>query len=203
MPIYSFDKHQEFNNIDKIPDFRSDEEKLNSPLSLYNHQSNDIAYAERTAEELINLSGAWITVFKRRRASNRDDVWEEDPDPTYKNGIKIKGMFAPEPAEITLSRFGVDVENNVTIHFSRSNVMKLFNKAMIAEGDVLLVPHNTMTVVQNIDLRDGPGNRVEKFRVLKSSDTGNFKYRWLYWTVVAQNITGDETIDVTFNKDHA
>jgi hypothetical protein len=203
MPIYNFDPHQEFSTIDMISDFRSDDEKLNSPLSLYNHQNVDIAYAERTVEEMINLAGAWVTVFKRRRTSRRDEVWEEDADPTYRNGIKLKGKFAPEPAKITLSRFGVDVENNATIHFSRANVIKLFGKHMISEGDVILVPHNTMTVVQNTDLREGPGNRIDKYRVLESSDTGNFRYRWLYWTCIIQNITGDETIDVSFNKEHA
>ena len=69
---------------------------------------------------------------------------------------------------------------------------------MISEGDILLIPHNTMAVTQNTDLRDGPGNLIERFRVINGFDTGNFKYRWLYWSCLCENITGDPTIDVTF-----
>lgn len=196
MPIYNLDKNQQFNNIDRQPDFRSDEEKLDTPLSIYNHDSEDLAWAERAASELMNIAGAWITVYKRKRnAGNKDDVWEEDPDPTYKNGVKIKGRFVPQPAETMLSRWGADVKNLVTIHFSRANVIKLFGTEMIAEGDVLIVPHNTLSVTQTVDTREGIGNRIDRYRVIKSSDVGNFKYRWLYWAVIVQNLTGDITIE--------
>ena len=204
MPIYDFDPHQEFSSIDKMPDHRSDDERFNSPLSLYNHQSADIAYAERMADELINLSGAWITVYGRKHnEANRDDVWDEDADPTYGKGTRLKGKFIPAPAEITLTKWGVDVPNQTTIHFSRTNVLKLFGKRMIAEGDVLVVPHNTLTVTQSTDMRDGVDNRIDRYRVIKSSDVGNFKYRWLYWACLVQAITGDQTIDVEFSKESA
>lgn len=202
MPLYDFDPHQEFISIDKLPDLRSDQERLNSLLSTYNHQSNDLSYAERLAEEIINIAGAWITVHPRQRNhANKDEVWEEDADPVYGNGVKIKGKLVPEPTAIQLTRWGVDTPNKTTIHFSRAVVLKAFGKRMIAEGDVLIVPHNTLTVTQSTDLRDGPMNRIDSFRVLQSGDTGNFKYRWLYWSVVVENLTGDLTIQVDQRRD--
>ncbi len=204
MALYNFDPHQEFVSIDKLPDLRSDAERLNSPLSSYNHQSPDIAYAERLAEEIVNISGAWITVFPRQRNhANKDEIWEEDADPVYGNGIKLKGKLVPAPTAIQLTRWGVDTPNKTTVHFSRANVFKTFGKRMISEGDVLVIPHNTLAITQSTDLRDGPMNRIDSYRVLQSGDTGNFKYRWLYWSVVVENLTGDQTIQVDQRRDQS
>jgi hypothetical protein len=204
MAIIDFDFHQQFDTRDKLPDHRSDGEILNSPLSSFNHDSSDISYAERLAEEIVNVSGAWITVFKRNRnVGGGDKVWDEDSSPSYDKGRKLKGYFEPSPAEILLSKWGVDVENKFQIHFSRSSVLQTFGINMISEGDVLIVPHNTLTVAQNVDLREGIGNRLDTFRVIKSSDTGNFKYRWLYWSVLCENVTGDESIQVEFRNERS
>jgi hypothetical protein len=200
--IYNFDPHQQFSNIDKLPDHRSDSEQLNSLLSLFNHDNPDIAYAERTAYELINVSGAWITVYKRARdVGNKDEVFEEDANPKYVNGVRLKGFFVPEPAKTVLLKFGADVENETIVEFSRANVLKLFGRKMISEGDILIVPHNTLAVVQSTDSRDGPLNRIDTYRVLGAYDTGDFKYRWLYWSVKVQNITGDPSIQVDFRSE--
>lgn len=197
MGIYNFDPHQQFSSIDKLPDHRDDGDRLNSPLSLFNHDSMDLAWAERQAEELINLSGAWLTIFKmNRKTGNRDEVWDEDADPTFRNGKKIKGWFAPKPAEAMLKQFGVDIENDATIFFSRANVLQQFGKEMIAEGDIIIVPHNTLHPAQSTDSRDGPMNRIDTYKVMKATDTGNFKYRWLYWSCSCQNILGDPSMQV-------
>lgn len=204
MPLYNFDPHQQYSSIDKIPDTRTDEERLNPLLALYNPDSMDMAYAERSADELINLSGAWITVYKRnRKTGHRDEVWDEDADPTYKLGVKMKGLFAPAPAEILLTKFGVDIQNQTTVHFARTAVLKQFGLEMIAEGDVLVIPHNTLTVTQNTDARSGPLNRMDTFRVIKSSDTNNFRYRWLYWSCLVENLTGDVSIQVDHRNEQS
>jgi hypothetical protein len=201
MAIHNFDFGQKFSSIDKLPDHRNDAQKQNSLLSSFNHDSPDIAYAERLAEELINLSGGWITVFQRtRNHGNKDEVWEEDADPTYKAAKRLKGYFTPAPAEIQLTRWGVDTPTQTTVHFARSSIYKEFGKRMVSEGDILVVPHNTLTAAQAPDLREGVRNRIDRFRVIKSSDTGNFKYRWLYWSCLVENITGDETIDIPFTN---
>jgi hypothetical protein len=191
MSIINFDFNQQYDTRDNLPDYRSDEEKQNSLLSTYNHGSPDISFAERQAEEIVNISGAWIEIYPRTRSDRRDEVWEEDADPTYLAPKKLKGMFEPEPAEIEIKKWGVDVENETTVHFSRASVLRLFGRRMIAEGDVLIVPHNTLAVTQFTDLRQDKGNSIDTYRVIKSSDTGNFKYRWLYWSCLVQNISGD------------
>lgn len=204
MSLYNFDTHQQFVSIDNVPDMRSDEEKINSMLSVYNHDNNDIALMERQVEELINISGAWSTIFKRvRNGANRDEIFEEDADPTYQRGIKLKGMFVPQPAEAQLTRWGLDIQNQTTIHYSRAIVYKTFGKLMISEGDIIIIPHNTLTAAQVTDLRDGVGNRMDRYRVIKSSDTVNFKYRWMYWSCLLENLTGDKSIDVDFSKEFA
>lgn len=196
MTIHNFSTQQQFTTVDKLPDHRTEIEKQQTLLSVYNHDNPDIAYAERLAEEIVNISGAPIMVYKRRR-NQRDDVWEEDADPTYKNRQMIYGRLLPEPAEIQLTRFGVDVPNTSTIVFARSVVLKQFGNRMISEGDVLIVPHNTLIGTQFTDIRDGSAdNRIDQYRVVKSGDTGNFKYRWLYWSCVVEAVTGDKTIDV-------
>jgi hypothetical protein len=202
MPLYNFNDKQQFISIDNIPDFRSDEEKVNSPLSIYNHDSNDLAYAERLAEESINISGAWVQVYKLGVNSGKDDVWEEDADPKYERGIKLKGFFAPKPVETQLTKFGIDIENHTTIWFSRAVVFKTFGSKMISEGDVIVVPHNTMAIVQS-DVRAGVGTRMDRYRVLNSADEGNFKYRWLYWTCILENLTGDIDLDVQFARENS
>lgn len=196
--IYNFDGSQQYATNGQ-PDFRSDAEQLNSPLQSYDPNNPDLAYAEKQAQEMINLAGAWITVYKRlRNELKKDEVWEEDADPSYGTPIKIKGVFSPSPAEIKLTRWGVDVPNQFDISFSRANVLELFGRNMIAEGDVLVVPTNTLAITQNTDLRDGADNRLDMFRVVKSVDAGSFKYRYLYWLCTVMALTGDRTVDVIF-----
>jgi hypothetical protein len=197
--IYDFSDKQQFTSLDKLPDHRSDAEQQNSLLSIFNHDNPDIAYAERLAYEWINISGAWLTVFKRtQNRGNKDEVWDEDADPTYYKGVKLKGYFIPQPAENALTRWGVDTPNQTTIHFSRANILHIFGEKMITDGDVIVIPHNTLTVTQNNDLRSGIGNRMDRYRVIKASDTGNSRYRWIYWTVQAEVILGDKSINVEF-----
>jgi hypothetical protein len=199
--IHDFNFQQSFSNIDDLPEHRTEAEKQLTELSVYNHGSPDISYAERLAEEIINISGAPIMVYKRGR-NPLDDVWEEDADPTYERGLKLKGWFTPEPAEISLTRYGVDVPNKTNVVFSRATVLKQFGNRMIAEGDILIVPHNTLIGTQFTDTRDGSAdNRIDQFRVIKSGDTGNFKYRWLYWSCNVENVTGDSTIQVDFRNE--
>ena len=194
MPLYNFDPHQEFISIDQVPDHRSDAERLGSSLNIYNQQKPDIGYAERYAEEMINVSGAPIIVLKRN-TEVKDDIWEEDADPTYKNDIKLRGIFTPPPSEAEVTKWGLDSKNEIKVHFSRANVLRLFGERMIAPGDLLIIPYNTLSILQNTDLRTGPGNRMDRFIVKEATDSGNYHYRWLYWSCMVENITGDPTID--------
>lgn len=196
MTLHNFQTGQEFISIDKLPDFRTDDEKAFTPLALYNHDNPDIAYAERLAEETINISGGWITVFQRTdNKGTIDEIWDEDPDPTYKNGTKMKAYFVPEAPNIELTKWGVDSPVKSTVVFSRAILLKEFGKRLVRPGDVLEVPHNTLSPIQTstpLNSRD----KMDKFRVLNAADEGNFRYRWLYWKCVVENLTGDITIQV-------
>ena len=197
MGIHNFQSTgQEFISIDKIPDHRSEDEKTNSPLAIYNHDSPDIAYAERLAEELINLSGAWVTLFLRTdNLGSADEIWDEDPDPTYKNGMKLKGYFVPEPPNVELTKWGVDVPNKTAVIFSRAILFKALERRMVRPGDIIEVPHNTLSPIQNSTPHESR-NTMKRYRVLNAADSGNFRYRWLYYKCSVELLTGDVTIDV-------
>jgi len=204
MPLHDFDYRQKFVSAQAGDDLRTEAEQVFTPLSVFDHGQPELAYAELLSEEICNISGAMITVYRRtRNRGNADEVWDEDADPTYENGVKIKGYFVPKPAESQLTKWGLDTPNQTIVHFSRSLVFRTFGKRMVSEGDVLIVPHNTLLAVQETDLREGPSNRIDRYRVLRPSDTGSFKYRWLYWSCVVENLTGDLTVDVEFRKENS
>ena len=197
MTIHNFGGPQEFSSIDKLPDFRSEDERINTPLALFNHQSADMAWAERMSEEMINISGAVVTVFPRTADRGAgDDLWEENADPTYKRGVRLKGFFIPQPVNIALTRWGVDAPNETTVVFSRPVIFGIFKARMLRPGDVIEVPHNTLSPMQAPEELASLGNRMDKYRIINASDTGNFKYRWLYWSCKVENLTGDQTIQV-------
>ena len=197
MPIYNYSTGQQIFNLDSNPDMRTDSEKQNSPLALYNQGSEDITYAEKLADEVINLTGAPIIILKRHRSANRDDVWDEDADPNYSSGVTLKGKFVPTPAETALTKWGVDVTAGIVIHFSRIAVYKAFGGDMIAEGDILVVPLGTLNITQHANNNH---SKITKFRVLKATDAVYYRYRYMYWEVTIQNITGDKSLDPAYRE---
>lgn len=173
-------------SIDDVPDHRSDVEKVFSPISIYNPLKPDMGYAERMALELIHISGAWIRLFVRTDNADYNKVYDEDPNPSYKNGILLKAFFKPEPVQIELTKWGVDAPNTTTVVFARSEILQQFGeKRMIRAGDMVEIPHNST----------GPG-AARRFRVIDATDQGNFMYRWLYFSALVQNITDDKTLDI-------
>ena len=196
MSLYNFSTNQEFTSIDQFADFRTENEKQFTPLSVFNHDNPALAFAEKKAEEIINISGAWLTIFPRTNNSGTaDEVWEEDGDPTYKSGVKLKGYFVPQPVNIELTRWGIDSQNKTSVIFARAIVFGRFGERMLRPGDVFEIPHNTLTPLQVAE-PGGKSNRMDKFRVLNASDIGNFLYRWLYWKCDVEALTGDITIQV-------
>ena len=194
MSVHNFEIKQDFISIDKLPDFRTEEEKMFTPLALYNHDNPDIAYAERMAEEIINISGAWITVFHRTNNSGTsDELWEEDPDPTYKNGTRMKALFTPEPAKVELTKWGLDTQNQTNVIFSRAILFKEFGRRMLRPGDVIEIPHNTLSPIQTSTSFESD-DKLDKFRILDAADSGMFRYRWLYYNCKVENLLGDITI---------
>jgi len=193
MPIYNFNsQNQQVSTADRVPDFRSDIEQTFSPLSLYNHDKPDIAYAERMAGELINLSGAWVTVFAKQPKNNSDEieVWDEDADPIYSSGKQLKAYIKPDNIAYELTRWGIDNPLKLNIVFHRPTIISTFGKRLLAPGDVVRVPYNAARAILD------PNRGEYDFRILNVFDSGNFWYRWLYYTANTQLLTGDKAVRV-------
>ena len=193
MPVYNFNsKNQQVSTLDTILDPRSGIEQDFSPLALYNHDKPDIAYAERMAGELINLSGAWVTVFLKELKADAEEieVWDEDADPIYRNGKEIKAYIKPDTIAFELTRWGVDNPLKLNITFHRPSLVSAFDERLVAMGDVIRVPYNAARSM----LSSNRGHY--DFRVLNSFDAGNFQYRWLYYTANTQLLTGDKAVRV-------
>jgi hypothetical protein len=199
MPIHDFQRsyHEDgerFESIDDLPDFRSDVEKLHTPLAVYNHAKNDLAMAERLAEEAVNVSGAFVTVYVKEPYVDRediDDVYDEDADPVYRPGLKLKAWFKTDTLNVELTRFGVDSPLQLTVVFARAVLAKSLGlERLITVGDIIEVPYN------NPRFRGAP-----RFRVVNAYDSGNMHYRWLYYTTICELIVGDDSLKVPFNGD--
>lgn len=193
MAIYNFNsKNEQVSTIDTITDFRSDVEQNFSPLSLYNHDKPDIAYAERLAGELINLSGAWVTIYLKELKADAEEmeVWDEDADPIYRGGKELKAYTKPDTIAFELTRWGIDNPLKLNIIFHRPSLIAAFGGRLIAPGDVIRVPYNAARSLLSSD------RSHYDFRVLNAFDSGNFQYRWLYFTANTQLLTGDEAVRV-------
>lgn len=196
MPIFDFDFEGKNSTVDLRPDHRGDSEQLLTKLSIFNHDSPDISWAERSAIELINISGAIVTIFSKVDSGNFDEVWDEDADPTYANGVVLKAYFVPQPLAISLVKWGLDIENKVTVVFARSKLLEIFGNRMIRQGDVVEIPFNSVMPIQIANQNTLKENKISQFRVTNATDAGNFKYRWLYYRLDCELLTGDRSIRI-------
>jgi hypothetical protein len=184
--IHNFDgtNRDVYSSIDKIPDHRSDVDRLQSPLSA--HQDKiDIALAERQAEEAINVSGGWTIIYKRVRHGGYDEVWEEEADPMYESGVNFKGLFKPQPITSDLTKWGIDNPNKVVVIYPRAVIFKNFGDRLVKVGDIIQTPQNSLVYK---DMR--------RFRIANVAETGMYMYRWLYLTIAAELITGDISLNI-------
>ena len=199
MPVHDFFRNfnegdERYSSIDDLPDHRSDIEKQHTPLALYNHDNPDLALAERWAEEVVNISGAWVTLYLKEPYLDNDDledIWDEDADPIYQQGRDMKAWFKVDSLNIELTRWGVDSPLQITIVFPRAVLIgEVGQDRLITVGDVLEVPYNAPKL-------RGPA----RFRVLNAYDSGMFKYRWLYYTAVCELLISDDALNVP-HRDH-
>jgi len=193
MPVYNFNsKNEQVSTFDSIPDFRSSVEQQFTPLAIYDHEKPDIAYAERLSAELININGAWVTVYlKEVKADSEEiEVWEEDADPIYRSGIEMKAYIKLDTVAYELTRWGIDNPLKLSIVFHRGTLVEKLNSRLLALGDVIKVPYNAAKVLLD------PNRNPMYFRVLNVYDSGNFWYRWLYYTAETELLTGDKAVQV-------
>lgn len=183
----------EYSSVQNAPDHRTDSEKNSS--KLYDPASNEIANMERQAMDYIHSSGAPTCIYLRSNdLLNVDDVWEEDSNPIYERPEIITGQFVPEAMSAALNKWGYEANSQFKINYSRAELLDLFGDRLIRTGDVIAIPHNTLIQTQNTEFIDGVIGLADKFRVISAQDTGNFNYRWLYWTCTVELLTGDITV---------
>jgi len=163
---------------------RSDIEREHPLIQLYDPESKDHVFAGSISEEIVNICGADVIVYVRTNSEAYDDVYEEDPDPTYAPGKRLKAYFVPKQIAANLTIWGLDVENQTTVIFNREQVYREFGDRMIRIGDIIDLPYNAA------------GIKPDRYRVLNAADAGNFRYNWQFWACTVENITHDITIDV-------
>jgi len=165
-----------------LKSFRSDIEQRNSPIQIHNPESADLKLARSLANEQINVSGAEIKVYIRTNNADYDEVWDEDPDPTYWNPEFMKAYFKPQPIEVELAKWGADTKNKTEVVFSHLQVFDQFGERMLRAGDVIQLPYNAAAI--------SPKN----FRIINATPSGNFRYHWLYLTCTVETLAADITI---------
>jgi hypothetical protein len=169
-----------FNSI--LKSFRSDVEQRHSPIQIHNPESADLKLARLLANEQINISGAEIKVYIRTDNADYDEVWDEDPDPTYWNPEFMKAFFKPQPIEVELAKWGADTKNKTEVVFSHFQIFDQFGERMLRAGDVVQLPYNAAAI--------SPKN----FRIINVTPSGNFRYHWLYLTCTVETLAADITV---------
>ncbi len=189
--IYKFVGNEPDNFTSVAPDFRSDTEQLHSPLSIHNTDDDpEVRTARMLADEMVNLSGAEVTIYLRTDNPNYDRVWDEDPDPTYWNPIGLKGFFKPDEFQLELKKWGADSVNKTEINFSHRQIFELTGHRMLRAGDVIKIPYNAAT----------ESLCPEYYRVINGTPTGNYKYHWLYYSCKIESLTADATVRTIDDK---
>ena len=167
-----------------LTSFRSDIDQRHTPLALHDPDSADIKLARSQASEMINISGAEVTIYLRTENADFDSVFDEDPDPTYWSPISLKGFFKPQPLEAELKEWGAEIINKTEIVFDHAQVQGLVGERMLRPGDVIRLPYNAATTALN----------PQNYRVLNATPSGNFRYTWLYLTCQLETLTADITV---------
>lgn len=170
--------------LSQSADNRTESEKQESTLSIYNPDAPEIMSARTQADETINISGAFIKVYPRAESANYDLVWEEDADPVYLNHHKIKAFFKPANLKIELEKWGIDTSAPTEVVFSHRQLYELLGERMLRAGDVLYLPFNAASI------------NPTHYKITNGAPSGNFRYTWLYFTCQAVVLKADATIRV-------
>ena len=199
MPNHRFDfdddLQQAYSSLQNAQDNRTDAEKSSSKIAVYDHTNPEIANMEMEALNIIIDSGAPTLVYRRTDDTGQvNDTYNENPNPLYHPYDIIKGLFKPESISVSKVKWGVDSDVKIKMSYSRAYLLGLYGSRLIRIGDVIAVPHNTLIQTQSNEYLEGKVNRIDKFRVVHAYDTGNFNYRWLYWTCDLEPLSGDVAI---------
>lgn len=186
MPLYNFGSKSELPGpshfLQSAPDNRSDVERVNGLLSVYDTDSPEILTARTNVEEQINISGADVKVYPRTDNADFDLVWEEDPDPTYLNHFRTKAFFKPANLKIELKKWGIDTVAPTEIVFSHRRIFQELGERMLRAGDVIYIPYNAAAI------------NPTHYRVTNGAPSGNYRYVWMYFTCQTVILKADTTV---------
>lgn len=163
---------------------RSDVEKELTLAQVHDTQSADLRAAMQLGSEVIAVSGARVDVHHRTdNKGSGDDVFDEDPNPTYWAPEPFKAFFPPGAIEAALKVWGMDASVKMDIYFSMVDLTRKFGKRLLRSGDVIFVPFNAI------------GNFQPKyFRVNNVTPSGSYRYGWLYVQCKCESLTADITV---------
>lgn len=188
MGIYDFGpKDEQPSPVDFLRvgvDHRTEEQKVNTDLGIYDPEAPEILTARANADEMINTSGAFIKVYPRTDNADFDKVWEEDPDPTYLTHFEMKAFFKPQTLKTELKKWGIDTSVPTEIVFSHRQLYERLGERMLRTGDVLYLPYNAAAI------------NPTHYKVTNGSPFGNFRYSWLYFTCQAVVLKADTIVRV-------
>ncbi len=106
-------------------------------LDLFDQNNNDLNLFNLIDQEIIQLAGADILVYKYFRSDNHDDVYGEERNKVIsKEGILVVGQYEPKPMEENLSEFGIEISNDQIFTFNKSYIEQKLGRGFIP-GDVL------------------------------------------------------------------
>jgi len=164
--------------------YRSDIEAFHPLYQVHDINARDIETARRLAREMVYVNGALVHVHARTMNEDVDDIFDEDPDPTYMMPKFFKAFFVPQPLEYELTQWGVDVSNNQTeLSFVLADVHEAFGERLLRTGDLIEVPYNSVSA-----------QKPKYYYVNNAHEAGNFRYTWLYVNCQASLINGDVNI---------
>lgn len=199
MTIYHFMQDSGVTS-DLLPDMRSDAEQYNSKLSLDNNEAPEITTAIKAAQEIINTSGAEVIVYLRTDNQDYDKIWDEDPDPTYWNPIRLKASYKLEQLEVELKKWGIDASNKLKITFAYEEIFRTC-KRLLRTGDVIGVLYDSNGGMSKL-------LKPRHYRIVNVTPSGNYRYVWLYLSCDTEILNSDiaarpiDDIHITPVEDH-
>lgn len=178
------------NSRERLATHRTDVQRTFPLIQQHDAQSQDHGLASSLAEEIVQIGGGLVTVYLKGKSTAYDDVWEEDADPVYSSGIRLKAHFVPQPVEAQLTLWGIDTESKPTIIFAKEEVIREVGDRLIIVGDLVDVPYNAV------------GIKPDRYLVNNSFDVGNFRYNWLYWGCTCETAPNDYAMDRSAASDN-
>ena len=157
---------------------------IDSKLSLFDSNSNDLELFNLVDDELIRLSGSKIYYFKTYIDESYDRVYLESRNRIVsKTPIVLWASFDPKAIEEEMSEFGLELTNDQVFVFNKSYIEQNLGRAP-KEGDII------KTTFQNI--------KYEIFEVQEDSFEGYGSYHYNCFAKVlreAEEIVDEPNLD--------